>query len=74
LSGRIAAADGQLAFSALSENTDLWSLPIDTDRARVTGELKRLTNDPASHLGPTVSLDGAKVAFILGGGAGKRSG
>jgi Tol biopolymer transport system component len=58
------ASDGRVAFDALSENTDLWSLPVDTDHARVDGELERLTSDPAPDSTPSVSYDGAKIAFF----------
>jgi Tol biopolymer transport system component len=58
-----AAADGRLAFAALADNGEIWSLEADTDLARVKGELTRLTSDPAHDFGSSASFDGKKVAF-----------
>ena len=59
-----AAAGGQVVFSRQVSNHDIWGVPIAANEAKVTGDLKRITRDPASDLYPTVSADGAKLAFL----------
>ena len=50
------------AFALLS-NIDIWILPIDSDRATSTGELARVTSDPAIDQRPSLSEDGRKIAW-----------
>ena len=52
-----------LVFSGLSENFDIWSLPLDANRGKVTGELRHLTQDPALDSYPSSSADGRRVVF-----------
>jgi serine/threonine protein kinase/Tol biopolymer transport system component len=52
-----------VVFSSLAENVDIWSVPMDTTRAKVTGEPRRLTQDLASDIRPCVSRDGKKLVF-----------
>ena len=58
-----AAAGGQVVFSRQALNADIWGVPIAADEAKVTGDLKRITRDPASDLYPSLSADGGKMAF-----------
>ncbi len=58
------AADGSLVYAGLTENADVWSLPLDADRGVVTGALHPLTRSAAADTNPTVSLDGKKLAFL----------
>ena len=60
------AADGsvKIAFASLSENTDIWSLPLDADTGKVTGELRQLTRDSAADFHPSLSADGRKMVFV----------
>ncbi len=58
-----ASVMGRLAFSSVVRNLDIWSLPVEANRAKVTGELRHLTHDPADDFNPTVSTDGKKMAF-----------
>ena len=57
---------GRIVFDSGTDlSTNLWSIPIDTNRGRVTGEPQSLTQvagvrDDA----PTLSRDGTKVAFF----------
>ena len=39
------AAGGAIAFASVARNIDVWSLPINVDQGRITGELERLTNE-----------------------------
>ncbi|MDP2915103.1 MAG: protein kinase [Candidatus Aminicenantes bacterium] len=60
------AADGtvKIAFTSSSENTDIWSLPLDADTGKVTGELRQLTRDSAADFHPSLSADGRKMVFV----------
>jgi eukaryotic-like serine/threonine-protein kinase len=58
---------GRMVFDSSTGNTNLWSIPIDADRARVTGERQRLTQvEGVRDDSPSVSQDGKKVAFFSG--------
>jgi len=58
---------GDLIFASLNLNTSIWALPIEANHveanhARVTGELKKLTDGPLEIM-PSISSDGKKLAF-----------
>lgn len=59
-------ADGSLkiAFGSLSENSDIWSLPVDADAGKVTGELRQLTHDSSADFHPSLSPDGHKMVWV----------
>jgi eukaryotic-like serine/threonine-protein kinase len=57
------AAGNHVVFASLNGNVDVWSLPIDADRAKPAGGLERLTSDAFAHSYPAVSPDGTKLAF-----------
>jgi Tol biopolymer transport system component/tRNA A-37 threonylcarbamoyl transferase component Bud32 len=59
----VAAAGGQVVFSRQALNADIWAVPIAANEAKITGDLKRITHDPASDVYPTLSADGEKMAF-----------
>jgi Tol biopolymer transport system component len=48
---------------ALLTNIDIWILPLDADRATPSGELTRLTRDPAIDQRPSLSADGRRIAW-----------
>ena len=54
----------RIAFAALSDTTEIWSLPIEPNQGKVTGELKRLTQDNAADLHPALSPNGDKLVFV----------
>ena len=56
-------SDGRMVFTSRTIRADLWSLPIDADRGKVQGLLKRVTEDLADDYDPTLSADGEKLAF-----------
>jgi serine/threonine protein kinase len=58
------AAGGKLAFSALTNNIDLWSLPADTSQGRQTGAPVRVTQDPALDFYPGFSSDGKTLIYM----------
>jgi serine/threonine protein kinase len=56
---------GRLVFNSSTGSTNLWSIPIDTDHARVTGERQRLTQvEGLRDDSPSLSRDGTKVAYF----------
>jgi Tol biopolymer transport system component len=58
------AATGRLAFASLSQNIDVWSLPIDPNEARPRGDLQRLTEDAASDIYASTSIDGKRFVYV----------
>jgi len=56
-------AEGHLVFSGLAENTDIWSLPMEANEGRVTGEMQRLTEDAAPDIHPYISANGKRLVF-----------
>ncbi len=55
---------GRIVFASGASSTNLWSIPIDTDRGRVTGERQSLTQvEGIRDDSPTLSNDGKTVAF-----------
>jgi eukaryotic-like serine/threonine-protein kinase len=57
-------AGGTLAYSTLSNNIDLWALPMNTFRGKTGGPLERLTQDPAVDYYPAVSSDGKTLTYM----------
>jgi Tol biopolymer transport system component len=54
----------RVAFANLTQNLALWSLPIEPNQGRVTGELKRLTQEAADDSFPALSRDGSKMVWV----------
>jgi eukaryotic-like serine/threonine-protein kinase len=54
----------RIAFSNLTQNLSIWGLPIEPNQGRVTGELKRLTQEAADDFFPALSSDGSKMAWV----------
>lgn len=59
-------APGRLAFTAITERFNVWMLPLDAARGKVTGDLRPLTQAEAFHACPNVSEDGQKVSYLVG--------
>lgn len=55
--------DGRMVFISRTMGADLWMLPIEAERGRVLGQLKRVTEDAADDYNPTLSDDGATLVF-----------
>ena len=60
----VAGGAVKIAFASRGENTDIWSLPIEADTGKVTGEPRQLTRDSAANFHPSLSADGRKMVFI----------
>ncbi len=55
----------RMVFDSSTGSTNLWSIPVETDRARVTGERKSVTQvEGVRNDAPSASHDGKKVAFF----------
>ena len=54
----------RLAFLHLTQNLAIWSLPIEPNQGKVTGELKRLTQEAAHDFFPALSRDGTKMVWV----------
>jgi Tol biopolymer transport system component/DNA-binding winged helix-turn-helix (wHTH) protein len=52
---------GDLVFASLNLNSAVWSLPVDADHARITGNLKRVTDSPLEIM-PSISQNGRLLA------------
>ena len=58
-----ASRDGRLAFMNVRQNSDIWSLPIDANRAEVTGEPERIVSGLSRERFPSISADGRKLVY-----------
>ena len=56
-------SSGRMVFMSRTSGADIWSLPIDADRAKVRGPLTRITPDVAEDYDPGLSADGRILAF-----------
>jgi len=56
----VLAPTGNLVFASLNLTSGIWSLPVDSDRAKAGGDLKRVTNGPFEIM-PSISQDGRKL-------------
>ena len=54
----------RLAFANLTTNLSVWSLPIEPNQGKVTGERKRLTQEAADDFSPALSPDGNRMVWI----------
>jgi eukaryotic-like serine/threonine-protein kinase len=54
----------RLAFASLTDNLDIWSLPIEPNQGKVTGEPKRLTQEAGPDFHPGLSPDGNKMTWV----------
>ena len=56
---------GRMVFVSGTGSTNLWSIPIDTDHARVTGERQSLSQvEGMRYDSPSLTSDGKTVAFF----------
>jgi Tol biopolymer transport system component len=55
-----------VAFASLNDNSSIWSLPIEPNLGKATGQPKRLIEDAAVGFEPAVSPDGNKMAWVSG--------
>ena len=60
---RAAYAAGGMVFDRSKVSLNLWSLPVDVNRGKVTGQLERLTSTDAQKGAASVSRDGGKLLY-----------
>jgi serine/threonine protein kinase/Tol biopolymer transport system component len=53
----------RMVFASLKGNWDIWSLPLDTNRALVKGPLQRITDEESVEDSPAISEDGRKLLY-----------
>jgi Tol biopolymer transport system component len=68
----IPAASGQadkwrIVFGSTRGSEHLWSLPIDLNAAKPTGEPRKLIHDVVNRNQPSVSADGRRLAYVSQG-------
>ena len=56
--------NGNLIFASLNLVQSIWSIPLDADRAKVMGGLKKLT-DGTAEAQSSISQDGRKLVFVV---------
>jgi Tol biopolymer transport system component len=59
-----ASQDGRIAFVNPVRDWDIWSLPLDANRAEVRGEPERVVSGLSSELYPSISSDGQKLSYV----------
>jgi Tol biopolymer transport system component len=57
------AAGGRIAFSNVTANIDVWSLPVDHREGMAAGELRRLTENMSADIQPAISADGRRLVY-----------
>ena len=62
--GLAATGKTRIVFASLSETVNLWSLQLDANRGRSTGQPLRLTRESATDGQPSISRDGKRLAFF----------
>ena len=58
-----ASRDGRIAFSNSATDVDIWSLPLDPNRAQARGEPERVVSGLSADLRPSISGDGRKLVY-----------
>ena len=58
--------DGRIAFADIDNNVDIWSIAIDPNSGKVSGEPEAVEDSAAGERFPTVSADGKRLAFVMG--------
>jgi Tol biopolymer transport system component len=61
------AGQWRMVFANLRGAENLWSLPIDLNAAKPAGEARKLISDAISRTSPSLSADGAKLAYVSPG-------
>ena len=53
----------RVVFASLKGNWDIWSLPLDANRALVKGPLQRITDEETMETAPAISEGGRKLMY-----------
>ena len=57
------STEARTAFASVSRSSNLWWLPVETNTARVTGDLHRITQEGRHLIRPDISLDGRILVY-----------
>jgi serine/threonine protein kinase/Tol biopolymer transport system component len=57
------SSTGAIVFATLAGKVNIWSLPAQTQQAKLTGDLQPLTEDLATDSYPSISTDGKRMVF-----------
>jgi eukaryotic-like serine/threonine-protein kinase len=68
----IAAASGKsgdwrVVFASGQASVNLWSLPLDLNAGKISGEPRKITQDAVRRLSPSLSADGKRLTYIIRG-------
>ena len=55
----------RMVFAGMRSNRDIWSLPLDANRALVKGPPQRITDQESTEAYPAISEDGRKLVYAL---------
>lgn len=55
--------NGSLVFASTQSNEDIYSLPLDAESGKVSGSLRRVTQELSEETYPTASADGSKMTY-----------
>ena len=58
-----ASREGQIAFVSGTVDWDIWTVPLDANRAEASGELERVVSGLGFDTFPSISIDGRKLAY-----------
>jgi Tol biopolymer transport system component len=56
--------DGRVLFGSVKASIEIYSLPIESDEARVLGKLQAFTNHGGKIQLPSLALDGSKIVYL----------
>ncbi len=70
--GAIRAGSGpagawRIVFASIKGSENLWSLPIDLNAGKPSGEARKLIGDAVNRMTPSLSADGARLAYVSRG-------
>jgi serine/threonine protein kinase/Tol biopolymer transport system component len=55
--------DGRLVFADTRSSINLWSLPLNGEKGKVTGEPQQITRDEAHNIMPSLAADGDRLVY-----------
>jgi Tol biopolymer transport system component/predicted Ser/Thr protein kinase len=58
-----AVSGNRMLFTEMTENADIWTIPADTDKAKIQGEPQQITRALTQDTGCSISADGSKVVY-----------
>jgi serine/threonine protein kinase len=56
--------DGSLVFASLTAYPAIYELPIEANRGKAAGDIRRLTSDQADNIAQSIAADGKRIVFV----------